>query len=82
MPQAAPRARVEILGTDIDKRMVERAKEGVFSADDARSAPRDAIDRWFEPVDGGWQARSELRSICGSRSATCCAWRRRGPAST
>lgn len=62
--QVAPRARIEILGTDIDKRMVERARDGVFSAEDARSAPPDAMRKWFEPVDGGFRARQELRSIC------------------
>jgi chemotaxis protein methyltransferase CheR len=62
--QVVPRARVEILGTDIDRRMVERAQQGVFSEEDARTAPREAMQRWFEPVSGGWQARPELRSIC------------------
>jgi chemotaxis protein methyltransferase CheR len=60
----APRARIEVLGTDIDRRMVQRAKEGVFNAEDARSAPPEAMRKWFEPVDGGFQARQELRSIC------------------
>ncbi len=58
-----PRAKVEILGTDIDRRMVDRAREGKFSEDDARSAPADAMKRWFERVDGGWRARAELRSL-------------------
>jgi chemotaxis protein methyltransferase CheR len=62
--QAAPKARIEVLGTDIDRRMVDRAKEGVFSAEDARSAPPEAMRKWFEPVAGGVQARQELRSIC------------------
>jgi chemotaxis protein methyltransferase CheR len=60
---AIPRAKVQILGTDIDRRMVERAREGIFSDDDARSAPADALKRWFERVDGGWRARAELRSM-------------------
>jgi chemotaxis protein methyltransferase CheR len=58
-----PRANVHILGTDIDKRMVERAKAGVFSADDARSAPAAEMERWFERVPDGWQAKQELRSM-------------------
>lgn len=62
--QVAPRARLEIVGTDIDRRMVDRATRGFFSAEDARSAPPEAMRKWFEPVDGGWQAREELRSIC------------------
>lgn len=60
---AVPRANVQILGTDIDRRMVERARNAIFSDDDVRSAPADAIKRWFERVDGGWRARSELRSM-------------------
>jgi chemotaxis protein methyltransferase CheR len=62
--QAIPRATVRILGTDIDRRMVERAQAGRFSADDARSAPADQLKRWFDHEPDGWQARDDLRSIC------------------
>jgi chemotaxis protein methyltransferase CheR len=58
-----PHAQVKILGTDIDKRMVARAREGLFSADDARAAPSAAMSRWFEPVGDGWRARPELRAM-------------------
>ena len=58
-----PRANSHILGTDIDKRMVERARAGIFSADDARSAPKAEMERWFERVPEGWQAKQELRSM-------------------
>jgi chemotaxis protein methyltransferase CheR len=58
-----PRATVQIHGTDIDKRMVERAKRGLFSADDARSAPATEMKRYFEQVPEGWQANQELRSM-------------------
>jgi len=57
---AIPAAQVRIVGTDIDRRMVERAQRGRFSDDDARSAPAPALGRWFERCDGGWQARKEL----------------------
>ncbi len=60
----APGARIEVHGTDIDRRMVDRAREGVFSADDARSVPRDQLQRWFEPLEGGrFRARPELRAV-------------------
>lgn len=59
----APRANVRILGTDIDKRMIERAKLGHFSDDDARSAPPAEMKHWFEQVDDQWQARQELRAM-------------------
>jgi chemotaxis protein methyltransferase CheR len=62
--EALPGARVDIKGTDIDRRMVERARRGWFSAEDARDAPADALARWFAPADGGWQAGPELlRSV-------------------
>ena len=61
---AVPAARLEISGTDIDPRMVERARAGRFSAEDARDAPRRELARWFEAEpDGGWRAHRELRAL-------------------
>ena len=37
--ESIPQARVEIHGTDLDKRMVARARAGRFSVEDARTAP-------------------------------------------
>jgi chemotaxis protein methyltransferase CheR len=53
----------EILGTDIDPRMVARAREGRFSAEDARSAPPEALARWFERDGDELVARRELKAI-------------------
>jgi chemotaxis protein methyltransferase CheR len=59
--QSVPTARVEIRGTDLDRRMVARARAGRFSAEDARTAPPAVLKRWFDAVDdGGWQAKPEL----------------------
>ncbi len=58
---SVPHAHVEIAGTDLDKRMVERARKGTFSAEDARTAPPLLLKNWFLPADdGGWQAKPEL----------------------
>jgi chemotaxis protein methyltransferase CheR len=58
---AVPAARVEIQGTDLDRRMVERARAGLFTVEDARAAPQPLLRRWFLPADeGGWQAKPEL----------------------
>jgi chemotaxis protein methyltransferase CheR len=57
----APDVRCEVIGTDIDQRMVARAREGVFSVEDARTAPAASLERWFERFEGGYRARSELR---------------------
>jgi chemotaxis protein methyltransferase CheR len=62
--EVLPRARIEIVGTDIDRRMVERARAGVFSIDDARDAPRAQRKRWFTEVDGRLHADPKLRTLC------------------
>jgi chemotaxis protein methyltransferase CheR len=61
--ERVPRARVEIIGTDIDARMVARARDGRFSDADARTAPAELLERWFEREEGDWVARRELRGI-------------------
>ena len=62
--ETAPGARVEIVGTDLDRRVVDRARVGVFSAEDARAAPDAALARHFEPTrSGGWRARPELQAM-------------------
>jgi chemotaxis protein methyltransferase CheR len=58
----APRAFLDVLGTDIDKRMVARAREGVFNTDDARTAPADALASAFTRTADGWQATPALRA--------------------
>jgi chemotaxis protein methyltransferase CheR len=60
---ALPGKRVTIQGTDIDKRMVERARLGVFSDDDARTAPEQLMKVGFDRVPEGWRAKLNLRSM-------------------
>jgi chemotaxis protein methyltransferase CheR len=62
--EAAPSLRVEIDGTDLDKRMVARAKEGKFSAEDARTSPPELLKRHFTPLPGGgFEAKPELKRM-------------------
>jgi chemotaxis protein methyltransferase CheR len=60
----APSARIEIRGTDIDPRMVARAREGVFNASDARTAPPSELHRFFERDGENWRASAGLRAVC------------------
>jgi len=62
--EKVPGARATIKGTDIDRRMVDRARAGRFSDEDARTAPRPLLERHFDAVEGGWQARRALLSMC------------------
>ncbi|HTE64511.1 MAG TPA: protein-glutamate O-methyltransferase CheR [Solirubrobacteraceae bacterium] len=57
--EAIPAARVEITGTDLDHRMVARARRGGFTPEDARGAPQRALERYFP----GGQATEELRRM-------------------
>lgn len=59
--QAAPRAKVQITGTDVDRRIIDRAKQGRFTDADAREAPRDQMETWFEHEGDMWIAKPELR---------------------
>ena len=61
--EAIPATKVEIKGTDIDRRMVERARAGAFDDKDAREAPSADIARWFERTEEGFAARDELKAM-------------------
>ncbi len=62
--EAIPAVPVEIVGTDLDKRMVARAREGHFTAEDARTSPKALLQRHFvAQPDGGWNAKPELRRM-------------------
>lgn len=57
-----------ILGTDINPRMIERAKTGRFTAEDARDAPPQLLQRFFEHVPpDGWVAKPELKQLVNFR---------------
>jgi chemotaxis protein methyltransferase CheR len=60
---AAPGATLEIRGTDIDARVVERARAGRFSLEDARSVPPAELARWFRREDDEWVAIPALRVL-------------------
>jgi chemotaxis protein methyltransferase CheR len=62
--ETVPNVRVEIHGTDLDKRMVARARTGVFTPEDARTAPPKMLERHFTPLPaGGFQAKPELQRM-------------------
>jgi chemotaxis protein methyltransferase CheR len=62
---AIPKANVSITGVDIDPRMIEKARAGIFSAGDARAVKPGLMDAWFTQLpDGRFEARPELRAMC------------------
>jgi chemotaxis protein methyltransferase CheR len=61
--QTIPNATVRIVGTDIDSRVVARAREATFSAEDARGVDPRLMERFFVRGEAGWQAKPELRAM-------------------
>jgi chemotaxis protein methyltransferase CheR len=62
--QALPGVATAIVGTDIDRRMVESARAGIFSDADARDMPPVERQRWFAERDGVLHADARLRALC------------------
>lgn len=69
LAEAAPGARHEITATDLDERVLARAREGRFGEDDMRAVTAARRARWFteEPGGGVRAAESLRRSIRFSR---------------
>ncbi len=53
--------RVKIYATDVDEQALRDARHGVFSADQAKDVPDDFRERYFEPTDGRFVFRPDLR---------------------
>jgi chemotaxis protein methyltransferase CheR len=60
--------RTQIVGTDIDKRVVARAQRGRFSKEDARSVPAATLKRFFTIDGDGFQAAPDLQRLCSFRT--------------
>jgi chemotaxis protein methyltransferase CheR len=61
--QAIPTTNVRIVGTDIDARVVARAKEAKFTPEDARGVDERLMNRFFNRTADGWYAKPELRAM-------------------
>jgi chemotaxis protein methyltransferase CheR len=60
---AAPDATGTILGTDIDRRAIARARRGEFTSNDVRHAPSAPLGRFFELDGRHWRPTDELRAM-------------------
>jgi chemotaxis protein methyltransferase CheR len=55
--------RVAILGTDVDRRAIARARHGEFTSDDVRHAPPAPLGRFFVRDREHWRPSAELRAM-------------------
>jgi chemotaxis protein methyltransferase CheR len=58
----APACAHYLLATDIDRGILARAREGLFSEADARAVPAEYKARYLNPYNGGYQASTALKS--------------------
>ncbi len=55
---------VQLFGTDINERAVERARSGMFPEAIADVLSEERLKKYFNPVEGGYQIRKQLRDLC------------------
>jgi chemotaxis protein methyltransferase CheR len=59
-----PNAKVTITGVDIDERVIEKARTGIFTPGDARATPPGVMGKWFTQLpDGRYEAKPELKAL-------------------
>ena len=66
MPDAA-RKDIRILATDIDRNMLERARQGRYGGDNAAKLPRDIADCGFDRDGDGVAAKGDLKTLVSFR---------------
>ena len=56
--------RIEIIGTDIAREQLSRAREGLYSQFEVqRGLPVQLLMRWFRKEDGNWRINEQLRQM-------------------
>src|SRR5919197_4508305 len=54
---------VRLFATDLDTAAVAYARRGVYPASALASLPRDLVERYFTPLEGGYEVSKRLRSL-------------------
>ena len=55
---------VQIFGTDINEIVLEKARAGVYYGTIEKQLSPQQIQRFFEPADGGFRIRKNIRDLC------------------
>jgi two-component system CheB/CheR fusion protein len=62
--ERAGRIRIQIFGTDIQERAVERARAGVYTEAAVAGVSPARLKRFFVQTDDGWQIQKFVRDLC------------------
>jgi len=55
---------VQIFGTDINDTVLDKARAGVYPDSIRRQVSPERLNRFFEPVAGGFRVRKNIRGLC------------------
>ncbi len=61
--EIAPLGRVHILATDVDETTLSKARKAIFTGSQMAGVSPARQERFFQPADGGWEVRPELRAL-------------------
>lgn len=61
--EAEPNGRHSIIASDIDDRMLARAKEGVFQDTEMRNVTKSRLMKYFKPVGNGYMANDNIKRM-------------------
>jgi chemotaxis protein methyltransferase CheR len=68
--ETVPSRRIEVFGTDLSPAMIERARQGRYTAFEVqRGLTERHLARWFTRDGDGWRAKEELLRCCRFRVA-------------
>jgi chemotaxis methyl-accepting protein methylase/PAS domain-containing protein len=54
---------LQVFGCDLDSRAIEKARKGLYSAEEVRAVGPERLARFFSKAQGGYRVRRELRQI-------------------
>lgn len=55
--------RISILATDMNKNILTKAKQGIYSPSEVKNVPKDYLQQYFQPTNGGYQIKDEVKKL-------------------
>ncbi len=61
--------RIVCVGTDVNPKIIEQAKSGIYTKRQLMEVPIEQRNKWFHPInDNQWQLSNDLRNLCEFRT--------------
>jgi two-component system, chemotaxis family, CheB/CheR fusion protein len=62
--EKASSSQIQIFGTDVSEKAIDKARVGLYSAADVKQIPAPRLRRFFTPVNGGFRVNEAVRELC------------------